>query len=67
VSDGLPILLEAKLRREFELAHSNYEQRIKLLRQTLEGFASNGTNCRMCQMMNEIATESLARDDRLAR
>lgn len=62
-----PILLEAQLKREFELAHSNIEQRIQLLRQVLGGMATNGTACLACKLHNEIYRDALERDDELAR
>jgi hypothetical protein len=59
-------LMRAQMQREFELAHSRYEERIRLLRGTIMGFATNATQCKACMMGNECATETLARDDVIA-
>jgi hypothetical protein len=57
VSDGLPVLLEYKLRAEMELAHKP----VTILVNALKGIASCGTACKSCQMHAEIAAEALAR------
>jgi hypothetical protein len=44
----------------------SYEARIELLRNSLEGIASNGTNCKACRMMVEVAREAVERDVILA-
>lgn len=43
-----------------------YELRIKLLRGTILGFATNSTQCGMCQMSNRCANDRLKADDALA-
>ena len=65
MSDGLPQLMRAQMTREFELAHASKDARIDLLRRALMGIGANGTNCKACQLVNEIASNALARDDKL--
>jgi hypothetical protein len=65
MNDSLPILMRAQMQHEYELAHASKDARIDLLRRALSGIAANGTSCRACQMMNEIAREALDRDDKL--
>lgn len=60
-----PILLAAQIHREMLDYHLLYEQRISLLRQTLQGLATNATRCKMCQAHNEIYEAALARDEEL--
>jgi hypothetical protein len=55
MSDGLPVLLEYKLRAEMELAHKP----VTILVNALRGIASCGTACKSCQMHAEIAAEAL--------
>jgi hypothetical protein len=65
---GAQMLMRAQISREFELAHSHrinvLEQRIRLLRGTITGFATNGTSCLACEMSNQCAREAIERDDR---
>jgi len=65
MSDGLPQLMRAQMTREFELAHASKDARIDLLRRALMGIGANGTNCKACRLVNEIAINALARDDKL--
>ena len=68
-------LLFDKLIAEWAMTHSTHEsiveryklleRRIEFLRKTLVGFATNGTDCKACQMSNQCASEALARDDLL--
>jgi hypothetical protein len=55
MSDGLPVLLEYKLRAEMELAHKP----VTILVNALRGIASCGTACKSCQMLREVAAEAL--------
>jgi hypothetical protein len=64
--DMSPLLMKAQIAREM-LDYSNDKKRIELLRQTLQGLATNSTNCKMCKLHNEIYNDALARDDKLAR
>lgn len=43
-----------------------YELRIKLLRGTILGFATNGTQCKCCMMGHDCAVDRLKADDKLA-
>lgn len=74
--DSAPLLF-SQMEREWAIAHSTHvlaaehikhlEARIALLRGTITGFATNGTNCKACQQSNDCARERLAADDLLAR
>jgi hypothetical protein len=57
VSDGLPILLEAQLRAEFEQSHKPVADLVN----ALKGIASCGTACKCCALHKEIAEEALAK------
>lgn len=49
----------------YEHMVTRYEERIYLLRRTLEGLATNSTQCGMCQMHVTICREAVERDDAL--
>lgn len=65
MADGIQTLMRAQIAAEMEITGANYELRIALLRQTLQGLSTNATHCGMCQMHNEIYARALARDDAL--